>query len=845
MKQISTFFFLITFISLNAQTYQSSWQNKPNMPWLGEELWANRLQDWQIKNGSLSCNITGKNRSVALLTHKIIDSFEMSVVVTIENLTPTPGVVGFQLNRRGPAADYRSAAIYGRGIAAGINKKGQLVIGNQSSAVLLTPQQLSEAVELRLNANEATKEVRLVARNAAGETTGEFAATVADITGYVALLSNFDTPIQQEFLGSATFKNWRVSGVGVVANFEQTYGPIFFAQYTVSNNTLKLSAQCAPTDLSTDKLVLSFFEAGEWREVLTESIDKTSRTASFRIPNWVKTEAIPYRLSYAMPLKNGKEETYTYAGQVAPQPNATDEIKLGLFSCNFDHGFPDGDLREKMLYHAIDAALFLGDQFYEGSGGFGVEVTTLPRSVLDYLRKWYQFGWSYRDVFRNVPMISIPDDHDVYHGNVWGESGKAALLSGDGYERQDVGGYKMPAEWIKMVQHTQTNHLPDAFDPTPVLQNIPVYYTHWNWGPLSFAIIEDRKFKSAPQNIFPPEAQVANGFITNPDFKIGAFNTPPDGELLGKRQEAFLQDWVHDWRNGAQMKIMLSQTNFCTLATLPAGSISDADVPSLPIPARGEYLAGDAPTQDMDSNGWPHNKRNEAVSIIRKGFTLHLAGDQHLASVVQYGVDEYDDAGFAFAGPALNNIWPRRWWPQVSADHEPIQGKAKNTGKFEDGFANKVTVHAVGNPYQTGIEPAIIHDRATGYGIVRLKPASREITLECWPRFADPAIGRQFDGWPITIKQEDNYGREAFGYLPAIKIMDYENAVVQVINQKTKETIYSLRISGDTFLPKVFEAGVYTVRYGEPDKNVWQELQNLTVTRFGRRIKTKLFLETN
>jgi hypothetical protein len=46
-----------------------------------------------------------------------------------------------------------------------------------------------------------------------------------------------------------------------------------------------------------------------------------------------------------------------------------------------------------------------------------------------------------------------------------------------------------------MVQHTQTNHLPDAFDPTPVLQNIPVYYTHWNWGPLSFAIVEDRKFK--------------------------------------------------------------------------------------------------------------------------------------------------------------------------------------------------------------------------------------------------------------------------------------------------------------------------------------------------------------
>lgn len=843
MKQIATFIFLLIFNSLTAQTYQSTWQNKSDMQWIGEELWANRLQDWQIKDGTLKCNITGKNRTVALLTHKIIDSFTASVVVKFDNLTPTPGVIGFQIGRKGRVDDYRSAAIYGAGTTVGINKKGQLVIGDKTSEILISPNELKQPIELNLSASDITNEIKLVARIPSGKIIGEMTSTVTETKGYLALISDFNTTIQQEFIGSATFKDWKVAGTGVVANMENTYGPIFFAQYTLSNKTLKLSAQCAPTDLAADKLSLSIFENGKWRKVLTEPIDKTSRTASFRIKNWKKNAAVPYRLTYSMQQKSGKSRDYTYEGKITPEPNNYDEIKLGLFSCNFDHGFPDGDLREKMLYHKIDAALFLGDQFYEGSGGFGVEVTTLERSVLDYLRKWYQFGWSYRDVFRNVPMISIPDDHDVYHGNVWGEGGKAALLSGSGYERQDVGGYKMPAEWIKMVQHTQTNHLPDAFDPTPVLQNIPVYYTHWNWGPLSFAIIEDRKFKSAPQNIFPPEAAVANGFITNPDFKIGQYNTPENGELLGKRQETFLNNWVHDWSNGAQMKIMLSQTNFCTLATLPEGSLSDQAVPSLPVPEKGEYVKGDAPTQDMDSNGWPHNKRNDAVRIIRKGFTLHLAGDQHLASVVKYGVDEHDDGGFAFAGPALNNIWPRRWWPQIPAEHEPIEGKAINTGKFEDGFSNKVTVHAVGNPYQTGLEPAIIHNRATGYGIVRLKPSSREITMECWPRFADPATGQQFEGWPVTINQEDNYGREPFGYLPSIKITDYENAVVQVINQDTGEIIYSLRLNGDTFLPKVFEEGVYKIRYGEPDLNKWQELQNLTIPRFGRRIKTKLFVD--
>ena len=35
---------------------------------------------------------------------------------------------------------------------------------------------------------------------------------------------------------------------------------------------------------------------------------------------------------------------------------------------------------------------------------------------------------------------------------------------------------------------------------------------------VSFAILEDRKFKSSPSNVMPPEAEVLNGWIQNPDF---------------------------------------------------------------------------------------------------------------------------------------------------------------------------------------------------------------------------------------------------------------------------------------------------------------------------------------
>jgi alkaline phosphatase D len=239
-------------------------------------------------------------------------------------------------------------------------------------------------------------------------------------------------------------------------------------------------------------------------------------------------------------------------------------------------------------------------------------------------------------------------------------------------------------------------------------------------------------------------------------------------------------------------------------------------VPSLPVPLPGIYPSGDTPTRDMDSNGWPHNKRNKAVGLLRKGFALHLAGDQHLGSVMQYGIDTYGEGSFAFSGPALNNTWPRRWWPTLAPDHEALPNKPAYTGNFEDGFHNKVTVHAVANPTKTGLEPAIIFDRATGYGMVIFDPANQAITMECWPRSTDPIKNpeAQYPGWPISIKVEDNYGKKALGYLPTI-VTEIENPVVQLIKKKGGEVVYTRRFLGNEVKPKIFEEGKYIVKIGE------------------------------
>lgn len=841
----SPFFFSQGFTSIKKlftseeSGFKSNWENWPDMKWIGPEFWGNRLQDWELKGGKAVCNFSGPNRALHILTHQIGSEnkdFQESVVVEWLNkdLIGNPeAYVGFRLGAKGPFEDYRSAAVFGKGLDVGITGSGQLILGEKISdgkVDLTKPVYLS----LKTTYKQGKYSVSLTASqekngsNSLQITTEDVVAE--DLLGNLALVAN--TPKKDESSTSlAAFSDWIFQGEKIVESADQVYGPIFFAQYTLHKGVLKLTAQLAPLEqISKFQVELQLKKGNAWETVQISDLDPNGRIAKFRIEDWPYQEMVPYRIFIDIPLKEKSQEFYYY-GEIANQPKSEENLKVAVFSCNADYGFPDQEVVLNVDKHKPEMAFFLGDQFYEGTGGFGIQTGPLEKSYLDYLHKWYMFGWSYRDIFRTIPAAIIPDDHDVYHGNVWGEGGKHAPSDeGWGYVAQDQGGYKMPPEWVNMIQDCQTSHLPDAYDPTPIKQGIHVYYTDWEYGGVSFAILEDRKFKSAPKNVLPEEANVMNGFIQNPDFDIKK-HYDIDAELLGKRQLDFLENWAEKWNSGVQMKAVLSQTNFCTVATLPEGSIIDSIVPSLAIPEKGEYVDGDAPTTDMDSNGWPQKGRDAAVRIIRKAFALHIAGDQHLASTVQYGVDEFRDSGFAFAGPALNNLFPRRWWPKVPENHQPWPGGTKNTGDFEDGFGNKMTVMAVANPYKSGYEPARIYDRATGYGIITFDKKERTMKIECWPRNVDPINhpDGQYDGWPLTITQKENYGRKAVGYLQTLNLEGVENPLVSVINETTGELEYSLPVNSKTFQPKVFSKDNYRVEIVDQKRGIQKTYAGLTI----------------
>lgn len=827
LSSVTPFFFPQGFTGIKklfgeAETaFKSNWENWPNMKWVGPEFWGNRLQDWEIVDGKACCVIAAPNRTLHVLTHQLGDSkglFQESVTIhwDQENQKGSAEVyAGFRLGAKGRFEDYRSAAVFGEGLDVGINGLGQIKLGEKLSDSTVD---LSKPIYLSLKAEPRQESYTLKVKASNSSDSGEGVELelseiqAEQLKGNIALVAHAGKGFQKD-APLVSFSDWVFRGEKITENADQLFGPICFAQYTLHDQLLKMTAQLAPVEeIKGLQIALQIKEGSDWKTIQTSDIDPLGRIAQFRIPEWQSTEAIPYRVYLEIPLKNKKQE-FAYYGEIAAEPKPLEDLKVAVFSCNADHGFPDEEVSIHVNKHQPDMALFLGDQFYEGTGGFGIQTDRIEKSSLDYLRKWYMFGWSYRDIFRSIPAAFIPDDHDVYHGNVWGAGGENAPTDkGWGYIAQDEGGYKMAAQWVNMVQATQTSHLPDPYDPRPVKQGINVYYTDWNYGGVSFVILEDRKFKSAPKKVLPEEAQVQNGFIQNRDFDIKK-HYDIDAELLGERQMEFLEKWAADWGTNIQMKAVCSQTNFCTVATLPEGSIIDEIVPSLAIPEKGEYVDGDAPTSDMDSNGWPQKGRDEALRAIRKSFALHIAGDQHLASTVHYGVDEFRDSGFAFAGPALNNLWPRRWWPQVPAGHQPIPGKAKNTGDFIDGFGNKMTIHAVANPYKTGFEPSRIYDRGTGYGIITFEKASRKMKIECWPRNVDPISnpGGQYDGWPIEISQEENYARKAVGYLPEIVVKGATQPVIEVWNEKTGELEYAFRMKEDKFTPKVFSKDTYRV----------------------------------
>lgn len=562
---------------------------------------------------------------------------------------------------------------------------------------------------------------------------------------------------------------------------------VAFALYTQHRGVLKITAQLFP--LKPDErrtATLEFLRDGQWTKATDADVLYPGWDAHFRLENWDATQDVPYRIRHG--------ETAKFEGLIRRDPTDKDEIVIANMSCNSSR---TTGLRPEIIdllkAQNPDLLFFAGDQTYRHT---------------EHTAGWIEFGLQFRDVMRDRPTICIPDDHDVGHPNLWGENGRKSTLAGNA-----DGGYMFPVEYVNQVQRQQSWHLPDPVDPAPVERGITVYFTRLTLGGIDLAILEDRKFKSGPAGKIPQMGPRPD-HINDPSYDPKSIDLP-GLQLLGERQEKFLRDWAQDW-TGTEMKSVLSQTAFCGAVHMHGTKDN-------------RLLA------DLDCNGWPQTARNRALEEIRRAWAVHLCGDQHLAVMVKNGINEFGDGPYAFTSPALVNTIYGRWWQPLDEKPgpNPITGSPLPwTGDFHDGLGNKISMMAYANPSDISDEK----QRADGYGLVRFQKKTRQITFECWPRFSDGKT--QFPGWPITVPMDGNDGRKVTGYLPELKFEGSTHPVVQVIAEATGDILYTVRVQGTSFRPRVYAAGKYSIKAGNdrPERIVMEGVEAKPAAEAGERV---------
>lgn len=810
---------------------RSGWTNAVDRTWAGPAFWSNRLQDWQVVDQRLACIRQNLPMRTTHLTTCRLDQqpqdFSLSVRTGLHlggtDNSSFAGLLigaGSRLGGRGASLVFHQDGQDG-GILAGLGGQGRAEFRDMATGgypVLASDGSTTSwagDADLTLTGtfDGATYDLELTARRVSNSTLlGQ--VTLSDVEP-ARLLGNIALVSHEGSSGDAAFwfQHFVAEGAKLTQNLNDRVGPVLSMQHTLSEGTLNLCVQLMPVEVGAEiaQVTLQVYTNGTWDSVSSAPIDEASYTALFRLPGWNDREDIPYRVLAGLEGRDGTTETFSREGTIRKDPADKPIITVAGFTGNLNIAngfrgltnpssapvdwtpefiaFPHEEVTRHVALQDPDLLFFSGDQVYEGGSPSPRDTGNLK---LDYLYKWYLWCWAYRDLAADIPTVCVPDDHDVFQGNLWGQGGRAAGSQTDG-------GYVHPAWFVKAVEATQTSSLPlppDPADDVPVDQGIGVYYTRIKLGGIGLGVIEDRKFK-----IGSTSAEGTDG-------------DPATDVMLGTRQLNFLEAWGRDWTNEC-MKAVMSQTVFAMTTTHASEGLN--------------YR-----TTDKDSNGWPPTARDRAVDVIRRAFIFMIGGDQHLATVVHHGIDTWGDAGISFCVPSVINAFPRVWDPA-----NPTSGATDTVrpylGDYQDGFGNYMTFHAVANPASyysgltsSGMAPARIHDRAPGYGIVRFDKRDRSIRTECWPRYANPendTTGGVYPDWPVTVYQHHNYGRAPYGWLPAVSQPGWDRLVVEVIDEADEQVVYTLCAAGSRFRPHVFADGAYTVRLHNPDTGAWITLE--------------------
>jgi hypothetical protein len=272
--------------------FSSKWEQYPDSRWVGPDLWANRLADWEISDGRLTCLSDLPLRTVHLMTRRA--GPEEGNLITMVNIRKetgtTPGMssggistaVGSSYrnngtdSRRGDGRDaaagvllgagahlnYLSASLIfhswgeGAGLFIGLDGNGRVFIGDLSQ-----PDDYPAYAEdgfpewkealLRITAVRSSEGMTSLSIIAVDPSSRRVISAIEDfeietsmLTGNVALVSH--SGIRGLSATRFSFAGWRVRGSRMLSYRERSTGPLVTAQYTLSRGILKMTAHLMP-----------------------------------------------------------------------------------------------------------------------------------------------------------------------------------------------------------------------------------------------------------------------------------------------------------------------------------------------------------------------------------------------------------------------------------------------------------------------------------------------------------------------------------------------------------------------------------------------------------------------
>lgn len=557
-----------------------------------------------------------------------------------------------------------------------------------------------------------------------------------------------------------SFEDWQIGGPRLAQHTERSFGPIAGTLYAHSAGKLKVAVQLIPQGMHGQAVPADMMvgiqkkdTAGSWHSITQpKAVSSDDYHTLFIIDDWSGNQSAELRACF----KDLDGTHHTYPFNIIPEPAAGEQIDIGTFSCfgsmaqyaqrPFDAPKPDevliGRWTKANVYHPYaetvskaqqqdaDIFFFTGDQFYENrptapDGG--------PNPLEDYLYKFLLWHWAFQDITANYPSILQTDDHDVFHGDLFGED-KIGNTQTDQH-----GGYQRSRAFVNMIHKTMTSQNPDTLEPTPSPRSgLTNYYTRFEYGDVSFFVLEDRKFKKGAKS-------------EDADY--------PE-TYLGELQLQHLRDWCETPMPGKR-KVLVAQTIYAAMSLDATGNLP----------------------YDWDVNALYIEERNEIVQMLGEAKVVILSGDQHLCTFSRLGyathndkskpiqATEYANGPYQFCAPPGGNVFWRWFWPNAALrELTQPESDISYIGGFRDFFGNPFTMLAVVNPERidlqtnmTRIRLSVTQEEAAkgathhyrtnkgdGFGMMRFNSADQAMTVEAWPVYGEG----QYPGFPQVVSYE-------------------------------------------------------------------------------------------